>query len=95
MMSINEESNADASSIGGRVANEMILIQRYQRLEFNVVAALCNAVQEPGEIILIVCYKLSSPKHYIMYLCVLHYSQDLYITVIWCEMRTGGTFIAS
>ena len=94
-MSINEESNADASSIGGRVANEMILIQRYQRLEFNVVAALCNAVQEPGEIILVCIQIIFSKALYNVPICVLHYSQDLYITVIWCEMRTGGTFIAS
>ena len=51
MESTNEESNADVSSvIGGRVS-EMILVQRYRRLEFNVIAALCNAVQEPGETI--------------------------------------------
>lgn len=70
MMSINEESNADASSIGGQVANEMLLIQRYRRLEFNVVAALCNAVQEPGEIILVCIQIIFSKALYNVPMCV-------------------------
>lgn len=71
MMSINEEeSNADASSIGGRVADEMILIQRYRRLEFNVIAALCNAAQEPGEIILVCIQIIFSGALYNVHICV-------------------------
>lgn len=39
---------AASNNIGARGA-EVVLIQRYLNVERSVIAAICNAAQEPGE----------------------------------------------
>lgn len=47
------ENSTDGDD-GRGIGVGLLLIQRYMSLECNTLAALCNAIQEPGERIIII-----------------------------------------